>query len=102
MNAGQLLTSLSGASSGSALSHLAAVTAGAGETIFCSKFSVLTSEDTFNVIQSQKRESLSKDKQVSAIREVDDGSVTVLTATPSISIFTQPDQLFITQQTRRI
>lgn len=59
MNAGQHLVALSGLPSGSAAQHLLAIQLGTGtgpgQTIFASRFSVITGEDRFTVMRKAKR-----------------------------------------------
>ena len=60
MNAGQHLVALSGLPSGSAAQHLLAIQLGTGtgpgQTIFASRFSVITGEDRFTVMRKAKRQ----------------------------------------------
>jgi len=107
MNAGQHLVALSGLPSGSAAQHLLAIQLGTGtgpgQTIFASRFSVITGEDRFTVMRKAKRQA---PKAEPAQRPVPQPKTTkdafARTHTDCVTVSTQVDAITVIQKTQSI
>ena len=100
MTTGQKLVELSGLASGSALAHLLAVTqgTGSGQTIFASMFSVQIEEPRLTLVQRPKREAGEDYRPaVSRLSADTEKAVSIFTREASLSVRTEPDELFIRQ-----
>ena len=107
MNAGQILVALSGLPSGSAAQHLLAIQAGTGtgpgQTIFSSRFSVITGEERFTAMRKAKRQA---PKAEPAQRPVPQPKATkdafARTHTDCVTVSTQVDAITVIQKTQSI
>lgn len=107
MNTGQRLVLMSGLSTRTALEHLRAMQAGTGtgpgQTIFSSRFSVITGEDRFTTMRKAKHQ---VPKAEPAQRPVPQPKATkdafARTHTDCVTVSTQVDAITVIQKTQSI
>lgn len=97
MNTGQLLVSLSGLPSGSALAHLMAITAGTGtgETIYAHRMTVVASQRSTTVTNRVKRTAPSEASRSGVAQKADSKYAYALTQPARVSVLTSSDSLFV-------
>lgn len=99
MNTGQRIVALSKLPSGTALTHLLAITTGGGgtgETVFASRMSVTLSTIKMTVSQKPKREAPSAVEPRTTQQSSTGKNVFVCTATPTHHVLTATDEIWVT------
>lgn len=104
MNAGQKLVALSGLSSGTALTHLLAITQGTGtgvdRIIFASQMAVSIEDDQVSVIQRPSELSVSATPaQMQTTQQDKPNRITARSSLSRIDVVTRPAALYIAQKT---
>ena len=107
MNLGQFITAHSPLPTGTVAQHLLAIQLGTGtgpgQTIFASRFSVITGEDRFTVMRKAKRQA---PKAEPAQRPVPQPKATkdafARTQTECVAVFTHEDDIAVIQKTQSI
>lgn len=98
MTTGQKLVELSGLASGTALAHLLAMQTGSVRTVFASMFSVQIEEPRLFAVQRPKREAGDDYRPaVSRLSADTEKAVSIFTREASLSVLTEPDELFVRQ-----
>ncbi len=107
MNAGQHLVALSGLPSGSAAQHLLAIQLGTGtgpgQTIFASRFSVITGEDRFTVMRKAERQAPKAERQApkaEPARPKATKDAFARTRNDCVTVSTQVDAITVIQKTQ--
>ena len=107
MNAGQYLAALSGLPSGSAAQHLLSIQLGTGtgpgQTIFASRFSVVTGEDRFSVVRKAKRQAPKPEvapRQVKQPSPANDKGLFAVARTQGVTVSSQADSITVIQKTQ--
>lgn len=107
MNAGQYLAALSGLPSGSAAQHLLSIQLGTGtgpgQTIFASRFSVVTGEDRFSVVRKVKRQAPKPEvapRQVKQPSPANDKGLFAVARTQGVTVSSQADSITVIQKTQ--
>lgn len=107
MNAGQILAALSGLPSGSAAQHLLAIQTGTGtgpgQTIFSSRFSVITGEDRFTTMRKAKHQApKAEPAQRTAPQPEATKDAFARTHTDCVTVSTQVDAITVIQKTQSV
>lgn len=105
MNTGQQLVLMSGLSTRTALEHLRAIQVGTGpgQTIFASRFSVITGEDRFTVMRKAKRQAPSAEPvQRPATQPKATKHAFARTQAQGITVSTQVDAIAVIQKTQSV
>ncbi len=101
MTAGEYLVAHSPLASGTALEHFLAIQfgAGQGETVFASKFCVMTGEDRLEVTNRIKRKAPAESarRQPKEAAPTDKCAYSFFTA-PSTTVFTGSDEVFVSEK----
>ena len=99
MNTGQLLVSLSGLPTGSAMTHLMAITTGSGtgtgETIFAHQMTVVASQRSTTVTSRAKRTAPSEPLRSGVAQKADSKYAYALTQPTRVSVLTSIDAVFV-------
>ena len=103
MNAGQKLVALSGLSSGTALTHLLAITQGSGtgvdRIVFASQMTVCIEDDQLSVIQRPSELSVSATREQTETTQKDKPNrITAMTRPARVDVVTRQAALFVMQK----
>lgn len=102
MNLGQFISAHSPLPSGTVAQHLAAMQfgSGTGETVFASRFNVVTVDDRIETTRKAKRTAPAESpaKQRSVEQPSSPKTAYALTATPSLYVRTDRDEIIVTQR----
>ena len=109
MNAGQYIVALSGLPSGSAAQHLLSIQLGTGtgpgQTIFASRFSVVTGEDRFTVVRKAKRQAPKPEaapRAVQQLKPAKDKGLFAVARSQGVVVATQEDSITVIQKTQPV
>lgn len=107
MNAGQYIVALSGLPSGSAAQHLLSIQLGTGtgpgQTIFASRFSVVTGEDRFTVVRKAKRQAPKPEavpRRGQQPKASNDKELFAVARTHGVATTTQEDSVVVIRKTQ--